>query len=269
MLRKFEKKNFSSTFVPLPQFSLRFLEGDPMDKGVGGGVSPQETAEQALNARLRAAEQLSSQTALLDQLKTHPQIREILEAQASGRKLKLVEDKAEETPLPDLDPVKLEEMSKADLMKLMDERLSRTMSTKLVEVVKGMLQEQLKPMGEKLGLLEQHTNKKLEEDAGVKLKEVRAKFPDFDKYNGLMQSLAARNPDLDFEDLYRKAKRIRGEEVVETKNLRSERPGGTSARAPVKLDETEKKGSPNSIFERLLRKGANRAVNLDEFEPEG
>lgn len=239
------------------------LEGEP--KPTSGVPSPQDKMIEKLQELNAGAE---SQRLLL-QLQNDPEIRRILEARQSGQKLKIVEEKVEEEKEPEIPETELDELSNSKLVKVLEKQLGKKISSGLGDVVKGMLDEALKPVVAELRAVSRYANDQAMSQGQKEIETLSEKYQDFQDLRPKLAALSKDNPGLSMEELYSVQKKRMNQPVMERQKVASERPGGMSPRDPVRLKPSETKDlSPNRVMQLLLEKATARSVNLDDFPDE-
>lgn len=165
------------------------VEGDGAEKPVSEG-------------RVREIERGVEEARIIAQLTADPEIRAILEARQTGRKIKVVEESEEAEAEAEVDPEKLEDMSRSDLLKVLRKQIAGDLKKDLAAIVD--------PLKQQLDGVTQLANKQQAEKVKKEVSRLREKFSDFDVYGKPMLELNKENPGLSTEELYLLAKRRAG-----------------------------------------------------------
>lgn len=175
------------------------------EDGETGEEISHETQTQ-LNGRLKALEQQQQMLAVLGD----PDVRKVLEAKRTGRKIEVVEPQAAE-PEPEPNPL-------ADLPE--DDPVRGTLE-KITQLVDAKLQKALGPLAERLEQVSGVADEVKRRDVTDQVTAAKSKYKDLPQYRDAMVKLSEAHPGLSVEDLYLLSKNRAGklrlvENVTET-----------------------------------------------------
>jgi len=225
--------------------------------------------EQLLEERFSKIEQQVNQGPSVAKIMSVPGVRELIEAQSNGRKIKLVDETEQATPSDPLEGVDFENMDSRGVVKLMLGMLPKMVN----EVVK----QNVAPINDQVGRIRGHLAKSVEKEVNDQVEEARERFPDFDQVKPQILALSNENPGLTVDELYLLAKRrLTKKKGVRRSEVESEKPNneGSPGRKTNRLadDEEERElgrrepmGHGKSGFQSALR----RALENNLFKPEG
>jgi hypothetical protein len=190
-----------------------------------------EERKPSLEEKITQLETTVQENAVVARLAADPEIRQLLEARQSGKKVKVVleDEKPQTPPTEELEtPPNLEEMTQSDLLRHMTKVMAAT--------TEKVLKSRLAPFEQKLAAVEQSVQQDQRKEVQAQVDAARKSHKDFDQYKESMLSISQQNPGLGVEELYMLAKVRAGQPLVPDRSTESERPSRTSARPPKRQE---------------------------------
>lgn len=190
--------------------------------------------ENELQQKLTQANQQAAAAQVYARMMQDPDFAAVAQAKAAGKKIKVVSADSEgsgerslvDELVPNETPPDLDNMSNKDLVKhLMREN---------VKLMTQVVDQKLNPLSEAVQGLQQATVLETKEKKVQELNQVRQRFPDFDKHLDKIIALSDSNPKLNPMQLYVLVKTEAGEQILEPRQLQSERPSNTVTRPPTR-----------------------------------
>jgi len=186
---------------------------------------------------------------VLARLTADPDIRALLEARESGKAVRVVVgEEGEKDKKADVKP---------DLNEMSNTELAEYLKGALLEAIKPVVGDALKPMSGKLDLLEAARKADEQSRFSQEVSDVKKKYPDFEEYRGEMVELDKKNPTLSAEQLYILARLEKGHGLPLDKTA-SEKPSSAPNR-PERTITREiplPKGRPG--FQQLLSEALDK-----------
>lgn len=239
---------------------------------------PETNAQQpatpsANQAEIDAVRQQAAEARVIAQMVADPNMRAVLEARQRGEKIRIVRgDEAaptnqqqgvHNTPTEQSLNQQLNEPAEPDLDNLSPKDLSKYMIGQVLKSIKPMIEQALKPVQDRLGVVDQYVQKSAADGVNLQIEKVRSRYPDFDQYRQTMVHLSNDNPSLSVEELYIIAKTRSGQPLSAPTGLMSERPSTVAAKPQFRSNEPVQPGRAgfSALLERAL---SGRDIKLEE-----
>lgn len=222
--------------------------------------SPAASKEAEIAARLTSMDQKLDATNALNKIMSNPAIREVMAAEAAGKRIKIVDDKPEAPKAFDPNEVELPEgdVDNKQLFGHLLKATDRMVESRTATTVQKMFGEQIDPINQRIGNLEKFAGESAQQTMKREIDEVSKKYANFDDYRPKMIELSKRAPGLGVEELYKSACALDGKSPLLKSETSSER--GSSSLAKKSLREERGKELPKGSqgFNQLLKEGLER-----------
>jgi len=192
----------------------------------------------------------------LARLMSDPQVREIIEARREGKMVRVVpleeEEEKQEEDSPEEEDVDLEGMTTEEVAKFLSKRILKS--------VEGVIEKRVNPLKEELNYMKTYVQTSEQRNLRKQIEEVRKEFPDFDAYREDMIQLSKENPSLKVRELYVLAKVRRGDPLVTSDKIESEKPTSSSARPAQRRQRTKALPPGRKGFRELLQEATKEVI---------
>lgn len=238
-----------------------------------GEATPKGVAEAAVVERLSRIERSVSEGPTLAKLLQNPGVRAVLEAERTGKKVKVVNEEdeveAERSRVANRDPFngkKDEDIEKMSTKELASFLLEQTKAS-VTSASSAELKKMLEPLMNRLNGLEEYATNKEAGSVKEKIAAVAKKNIDFEEHRAAMVEIQKSNPNLGIEQLLLLARVNAGKDPKGPKasGLQSERPTGGLGKAKREQKEYLGQNGFNALLaEALKNKDILGSVDSDE-----